>query len=128
MKDEDLLLVDTALADEKIHQKAKAQSKNKMVDEFLKHIPLQLGLEKNEAEYSARFKNSRIEFFYTIMKDKKVEFQEKTVYFNKGDQIIVAVAYKFELEELKSYFNVYFREAEFVVSKDRSQVCILITK
>lgn len=128
MKDEDLLLIDTAVVDEKINEKTELQARNKMVESFLVNIPLQLGLKKDDLEYSARFRNSRIEFFFTIKNDRKVAFQDKNVYFNKGDQIIVAIAYKHDKEDLKSYFNMYFSQADFVFSKDKAQVFILCKK
>lgn len=124
----DLLLVDVAVADQRIQEKAELQSKNKNVDRFLSYIPLQLGLKREDIEYSARFKNSRIEFFYTVNKNRKVEFQDKEIQFNKGDQIIVAVAYKHDKEELKTYFNVYFDEADIIPSEDQAQVFVLCKK
>jgi len=128
MRDGDILLVDTAIADPKIKEKTALRAKNKFVEKFLIHIPLRLGLEKTDLEYSARFKNSRVEFFFTILNDKKVEFRDRTVYFNKGDQIIVAIAYKHDMESLKTYFNMYFSEAGFILSKDKSQAFILCKK
>jgi len=120
-----IVLVD---ADPKIKEKTALQAKNKFMEKFLIHIPLRLGLEKTDLEYSARFKNSRVEFFFTILNDKKVEFRDRTVYFNKGDQIIVAIAYKHDMESLKTYFNMYFSEAGFILSKDKSQAFILCKK
>ena len=62
------------------------------------------------------------------MKDKKVEFQDKVVHFNEGDQIITAIAYKHDIDDLKSYFNIYFDEASMVQSEDGSQVFVLCKK
>lgn len=128
MKDSDLLIIDTAVADDKIQEKTELQAKNKMVREFLKYIPLQLGLIEEDVEYSARFKNSRIEFFFTIKNDRLVEFQKKNIQFNTGDQIIVAIAYKHDLENLKSYFNMYFDEVNVVLSKDKAQSFFICKK
>lgn len=124
----DLLLVDTAVVDPKIKEKTEMQSKNKKVEDFLIHIPLQLGLHRNELEYSARFRNSRIEFFFSIKTDREVDFQGKRVRFNAGDQIVVAIAYKHDKEDLKSYFNMYFNEADIILSKDQAQAFILAKK
>lgn len=128
MRDGDLLLVDTAVADEKIVEKTQLQAKNSMVNNFLRHIPMQLGLDSSEVQYDARFKNSRVEFYYILTCDKNVVFQGKTVQFYKGDQIIVAIAYKHREEDIRTYFNMYFREAEIVLSKDKAQAFILCTK
>jgi uncharacterized SAM-dependent methyltransferase len=128
MKDGDLLLVDTAVADEKVQERAQLQSKNQLVDKFLIQIPLQLGLTRDDLEYGARFKNSRIEFYYTIKNNKTINFQDKTLVFNKGDQIVVALAYKHDKDLLRSYFNMYFTEVLMKLSKDKAQAFILCKK
>lgn len=128
MREGDLLLVDTAVADDKVEERAKSQSKNKLVDEFLKHIPLQLGLKEEDISYGARWINSRIEFYYTINKEKTIQFQDKKVVFNKGDQIIVAIAYKHDKDDLRSYFNMYFSEVLMKLSKDKAQAFIFCKK
>lgn len=125
MKPGDLLLVDTAVADEKILEKTAAHSKNKSVENFLVHIPLQLGLSREDVEYGARFKNSRVEFYFSIKNDRKISFQDKTVYFNKGDQIIVSIAYKHDVKSLKNYFGLYFKDSTMILSKDKAQAFIL---
>ena len=92
------------------------------------HIPLQLGFEKEDIEYSARFKNSRAEMFYTINKDKTISFQEKNVEFKKGDQIIVCIAYKHSIDDLRTYLNLYFDKVDIEYSDDRSQALALCKK
>ena len=54
------------------------------VNEFLIHIPLQLGLTKEDIKFGTRFANSRVELYYTLLKDKKIKFQDKTVIFHKS--------------------------------------------
>lgn len=128
METKDLLLVDTAVADEKITEKAELQSKNKLVEEFLIQITSQIGLKREDVEYGARFKNQRVEFFFAIKNNKKIKFQDKTINFNIGDQIIVAIAYKHNIEDLKTYFNIYFTKADILLSNDKSQAFILCQK
>jgi len=93
---------------------------NEEVNQFLIHLPLQLGLGKDDVELEVRFKNSRVELYYVINKDKSIEFQGKKIYFNKGDQIIVAVSYKYNKEDFRKYLGLYFKDVKLSVSKDKS--------
>ena len=98
------------------------------MNEFFIHIPLQLGLDRKDIEFGARFKNSRIEYYYTIKKEKIIEFQGKKIRFNEGDQIVVAVSYKHETDDLLSILNVYFGEVNLKLSQDGSTaigICVL---
>jgi len=117
----DIFIVDTAVDDKRQDERAEAYRKNKRLNEWLIQIPLQLGLSEKDVELGVRFRNSRIEAFYTIKNDKKVEFQDKAVYFNKGDQMIVVVAYKHDKEDLKSYLNIHFDNVSVKISRDNSK-------
>ncbi len=128
MEKGDLFLVDTAVDDNKQEERAEAYQKNKKLNEWLIHIPLQLGLDKKDVELGVRFRNSRIEAYYTLKNDKKVAFQEKTVYFSKGDQIVVVVAYKHNKDDLKSYLNMHFDDVMVKISKDNSKALALCTR
>lgn len=128
MHEGDLLLIDTAVADKKVEERAKSHAKNKMVDNFLKYIPLQIGLKDTEIKYGAEFKNSRIEFYYEIKKNAEIKFQDKEVYFKEGDRIIVAIAYKHDVDNLKSIFKLYFDQIQTVLSEDKSQIFVLCKK
>lgn len=124
----DLFLVDTAVDDQKQGERAEAYKNNPRVNEWLIHLPLQLGLAKDEVELGVRFRNSRIEVYYTILKDKRIIFQNKAVGFSKGDQMIIAVAYKHDKEDLKSYLNIHFDDVMMKVSKDNSKAIALCEK
>ncbi len=129
MRENDLLLIGNGMNNHRVEEDiVKSCRENKGFDKFFVYIPLQIGFKKDEVEYDARFKNSRIEFFYTIKKDKKVQFQDKTVYFNKGDQIIVAMAYHYEKDEFMSYLKMYFGEVQLFSSKDESYSLALCRK
>jgi uncharacterized SAM-dependent methyltransferase len=124
----DLLVIDAAVADEMVLDRAKSQGENAEVNNFLIKMPLQLGLEKKDLEYHTRFRNYRVEYYYTIKRDKTIKFNEKEIVFNKGDQIIVAVAYKYEKEDLMTYLNLYFNFVETSFSGDKSKVIALCKK
>jgi len=128
MKEGDLFLVDTAIDDHKNEERAESYKKNQKFNDFLIHIPLQLGLKKEDLEWGTRFKNSRIEFYYTILNSKKIIFQNKTVWFDRGDQIIVAIAYKHDKDDLKTYLNMNFNDVLVKISKDHSKAMALCTK
>ena len=129
MKEDDLLLIGNGLNNHKVEEDiVKACRENKGFDKFLGYIPLKLGLDKEDVEYDARFRNSRIEFYYNIKNDKVVSFQNKKVLFNAGDQIIVAIAYHYENKELLKYLKMYFNDVKLYVSEDGSYGLALCKK
>jgi len=128
MNDNDLLLIDIAVADEKVEERAMAYAKNKQVNDFLIKIPEQLGLLKKDVENNARFKNSRVEYYYTIKNSKTIHLYGKEIVFNVGDQIIVAIGYKHDEKDLLAYLNLYFDSVDANFSDDRAQVSTLCKK
>ena len=77
---------------------------------------LQLGLKKEDLEFGVRFKNSRIESFYTIKKAKEISFLGRSLKFEAGDQVIVIVSYKYKKSDFISFMNLYFDESTVKVS------------
>src|SRR3989344_4575087 len=129
MRDGDLLLIGNGLDNHKVEEDiVKSCKENKGFDIFLSYIPLQLGLARDTIEYNVRFSNSRIEFYYTLLSNKTLKFQEKEVHFYKGDQIIVALAYQYEKEEFMSYLHMYFKNVKIYESSDGSYSLVLCTK
>lgn len=127
MKGGDLLLIGNGLDNR--HPEDILKSYNtKEVDEFLIHIPLQLGLLRKDVELGARFAHSRVELYYTIKNKKTIKFQEKEVVFNKGDQILVSVSYKYSKEDFTSFLKLYFDDVIIKISKDSSYALALCKK
>ena len=124
----DVFLVDTAIDDHKQEARAASYKTNKRANEWMIHIPLQLGLTRKDVEFGARFRNQRIEIYYSLLNDKAVKFQDKLVHFDKGDQIVVAVAYKHDLSDLSTYLNMHFDAVTLKVSKDQSKVFAICTR
>jgi uncharacterized SAM-dependent methyltransferase len=116
----DLFVAVAGIGSSKWEERAKTAKDDKKTNLFFKHILLQLGMKKGDVEFGSRFKNSRIEFYYTIKNDKKIDFQDKSVHLHSGDQIIVAVAYKQEKDELLSVLNMHFSGVNLKVSEDGS--------
>ena len=101
---------------------------NDFLDKMLVKTLTQIGLKKENLEYGARFKNSRVEMYYTIKEDCKISFLGRSVNFNKGDQIIVAVSYKYNREDFLSFLDLYFDDVMAKISEDGSYILALCKK
>ncbi len=128
MKGRDLFIVDTAIDDKKQNERIKSFEKNVKVSDWLIKIPLQLGLKKEDVKLNFRWANHRIEGYYIINKNKDINFRNKKVHFFKGDQIVVIVAYKYDLEDLKTFLNIHFDNVIIKTSNDKSKVLALCRK
>ena len=127
MKCGDFLLVGNGLDNRNPEDILRAYNNN-FLDKLLIKTLTQIGLDKNNLEYGARFKNSRIEMYYTLLSDCKISFLGREVSFNEGDQIIVAVSYKYNQEDFVSFMNLYFDDVLAKTSKDGSYILALCKK
>ena len=127
MEWDDVLLIGNGLSTRDVGSLLKSYT-GKEVNNFLIKIPLQLGLEEEEIEFGTRFRNSRVELYYTITKDKRIEFQGRVVQFNKGDQIIVSVSYHYPREEFIRFIKLYFGNVEEYLSKDSTYALAICKK
>lgn len=127
MKEGDYLIIGNGLSTKDSEALLESYT-NDYVDSFLSHIPLQLGLDKSEISFGTRFKNSRIELFYALNKDKLVKFQDKEVLFNKGDRIIVSVSYHYKKEDFIGFLKMYFNDVKFYITKDETYALALCKK
>ena len=127
MKGGDFLLIGNGLDNRDSEDILKAYS-NKYLDKMLVKTLTEIGLKEDNLEYGARFNNSRIEMYYTIKKDCKIKFLEKEVQFNRSDQIVVAVSYKYTKEDFMSFLNIYFDDVITKVSEDGSYALALCKK
>lgn len=124
MKKGDLLLIGNGLDTRNPEEIIKSYN-NKEVNHFLSYLPLQLGLDEEDIKFGTRFANSRIEEYYTINKDKTIKFQDKEIDFSAGDQIIVAVSYKYDQKDFEHFLKRYFGEVQLSVSEDGSYALAL---
>lgn len=127
MKGDDYLLIGNGLDNRKIEEILNAYNVKEQ-DTFLKKILTQIGLKEDEIEYGVRFQHSRIEAYYTIKKDTKIEFLNKKIKFNKGDQIIVGVSYKYSKNDFMTFLKLYFDEIDLKISEDNSYALALCKK
>ena len=119
MESGDLLIIGNGLDNRHPEEILKAYTNNE-VNNFLKHIPLQIGLKENEIEFGTRFQNSRVELLYSIKEEKTIEFNQKKLILNAGDQLLVSVSYKYSADDFKSFLKMYFTKSEIFTSKDAS--------
>jgi uncharacterized SAM-dependent methyltransferase len=127
MKGGDFLLIGNGLDNRHPEEILKSYNTPE-VNEFMIHIPTQLGLSKDDVEFGTRFANSRVEVYYTIKKEQKIKFHGKEVVFQVGDQILVSVSYKYNREDFISFLNLYFDDVMAKVSEDGSHVLALCKK
>lgn len=127
MKGDDFLLIGNGLDNSKPEEILKSYDTEE-VNKFLIHIPIKLGLKSEDVDLGTRFKNSRVELYYTLNKDKSIIFQGKEVKFNKGDQILVSVSYKYTKEDFASFLNLYFDDVTIKTSEDGSYALALCKK
>jgi uncharacterized SAM-dependent methyltransferase len=119
MKDGEYVLIGNGL-DNREHDDIIKSYQEPIVDKWLFKIAQQAGLERKDVEFGVRFANGRVELYYSLTADKKVTFQDKNIYFSKGDQIIVAVSYKYTKDEFEEFAHLYFKRVKMFTSKDKS--------
>lgn len=127
MEWDDILLIGNGLSTKNTENLLKSYGTPE-VNEFLIQIPEQIGLERKEVKFGSRFRNQRVELYYTLLKDKQIEFQGKRVSFNKGDQIIVAVSYHYNKNDFISFMKMYFGNVNVYLSPDESYALVLCKK
>ncbi len=102
--------------------------KDTLFHQWYIHLMHGLGFKDEEVRYDARFGNSRVECFYTLLTDKTIQHAEKSVVFKKGDEILVAVIYKYYARELENFCRMYFPEGEFLTDEEREYALVVCTK
>lgn len=127
MKGGDFLLIGNGLDHKKPEEILKSYN-SEHFNKFSIHPLLQLGLKKENLEFGVRFKNSRIESFYTIKEAVEISFLGRSVKFEVGDQVIVIVSYKYNKEDFISFLNLYFDDVMAKISKDGSYALALCKK
>lgn len=97
-------------------------------NEWFINIPQSIGLNENEVEYNVRLVDNRAETYYKIKADKKISAGNKTIYFKKDDEIVVAVVYHYTENELKKIFKMYFNSVQIATDKAGTYGLILVKK
>ncbi|MFA5992779.1 MAG: L-histidine N(alpha)-methyltransferase [Candidatus Pacearchaeota archaeon] len=127
MREGDLLLIGNGLDNRHKDELTKSYN-NDAVNNFQINVPFQIGLTEKDIEFGVRFRNSRIEILYTLKKDKKITFQNKTIEFNRGDKIITAISYKYDKYDFMAFMKMYFEDVKMYVSPDEMYALVLCKK
>jgi len=102
--------------------------KSKLFKNWFDHLMKAMGFDGKEVSYDARFANGRLEDYYTINKGKKIHYGGKIMEFKKGDEIVVAILYKYYEKELEEFCRMYFREVELVKDEENEYALVLCVK
>jgi len=127
MRGGDILIIGNGL-DNRNPQDILRAYNNPHLDNLLIKTLTQISLDKKDLEYGARFKNSRVEMYYTIKKTKELIFLGRKVTLYEGDQIIVGVSYKYNQGDFSSFMNLYFNEAMIKTSTDGAYALAICKK
>lgn len=129
MKDGDYLLIGNGLDNGFVNRDVVDHLKqSKPLYKFFVHVPLELGLKENDVEFNIHFKNSRVEYVFTIKKDITTTFHDKRINFYRGDQMIVGYTYHYEKKEFKDFLEMYFDKVTLFPSEDGSYTLALCKK
>lgn len=100
--------------------------KDHLFNDWFIHVMNALGFKDNEVKIDVRFTN-RLECFYHILVNKKINYEGNKVSFKKGDEVIVAIQYKFFERELKKYCKMYFSQVKIFKTKNE-EYCLIVCK
>ena len=102
--------------------------KHPLFPEWFGCLMSEMGFEDGQIEYDARFENGRVECFYTLKENVVLDFEGQRFEFKKGDEVIVAVLYKYYEQELLKFCKMYFREVELLKDRDGEQAIVVCKK
>lgn len=126
--DIDYLLLGLALSDGKGSEDLVRSYHCKENDDFLGLILTQVGFERDEIEFGVRYRNSRVEAYYTVQRDKKIPFGGQSVSFYKGDQILVGVSRRYTQDQIKEAISIYFSDFKIFTNKEKNWALVLCKK
>jgi len=101
---------------------------NAHIERFLIQVIEQAGVSRSEVKYNARFRNSRVEMCYTLLKDKKITHLGKTLHLKKSDNIIIAISYKYSQEELYNALKNFFKTVKIYTDKQETYALAVCKK
>ena len=102
--------------------------KSALFKEWFDHLIDGFGINIKDVEYDARFANGRLETFYRIKKDIVLTYKGKKVEFKAGDELVVAILYKYYEKELEEFCKMYFREVELVKDEANEYALVICKK
>jgi uncharacterized SAM-dependent methyltransferase len=102
--------------------------KDESIHQWLITILLQIGFDESDVEYDVRFIDSRIEEIYRLTSDKKISYEGKDVFFQKGDIIITAISNKYSKQDLLSALSTFFSQVEYEINNEGTYLVALCKK
>lgn len=102
--------------------------KEKVWHDWFKHLMKELSFKDEDLEYNARFGNSRVELFYKLKNDKSLDLGGQSVSFKTGDEVLVAVLYKYFPEEFEKFCKMYFSDVALIKDKDSEYALVMCKK
>src|SRR3989338_2803377 len=120
MAKNDVLLIGNGISNGRKSGEWIKDYKNEKINKWLIKVPLLLGLKESDIKYEVRFVNSRIEEIYILQKYISLKHLGKTVKFEKGDIIIVAISYKYTKDKFKQNIKKFFPKVKIYTDKDKS--------
>jgi uncharacterized SAM-dependent methyltransferase len=98
--------------------------KHELIRQWLMKFVEGLGFNEEDGELEARFSHGRVEGAFKVKKGKAFKHDGKDIVIQPGDEILVAVLYKYFEEELENICKKYFSEVK--LKKDEMDEYALI--
>ena len=124
MKKDDLLLLGNNLLLNDIGKNVEPY-KNNYLNKFLLKVVEQIGLNKNDVVYGARFNIDKIEMYFDVIKNKTIKHNNKNVSFQSGDRIIVAYSHRYLFNTIKEKIEKYFKNTKYFTNTEKDYVLTL---
>ncbi len=102
--------------------------KHDVWNQWFINLTRELGINDEDIDYDARFGNSRVEAYYTFNKDRSIDINGKKVNFKKGDEILVAILYKYYAEELDKFCSMYFTDVRLLTDREEEYALAVCRK
>ncbi len=106
----------------------KSCRENNFLNKFFMKIPLSIGIKKDEISWNVRFRNSRIEFYYKILKNINLKVREKEIEMRSGDELVIGFTYHYRKDELSDFLKIYFDKVNLKASEDGSYALAICKK
>jgi len=128
MAESDVLVMDSTVDVDGQERCLKFYKTNSAIYDWLIQIPEGLGFNKEDLELGTRFENNRVEIFFKIKKPKKIEKNGYEIIFDKGDEIIVIVSYRYKIRDFRSFLSMNFNQVSVSMNKNGSMAIALCKK
>jgi uncharacterized SAM-dependent methyltransferase len=119
MKKRDFLLIGNGINPKSEDELIKSYNNKAMIDFWIQPLSL-IGFKENEVQYKTRFVDSRMELYFKILKPKKITYMDKTIEFNKNDEILIGISYKYTKAKFKKILSQFFKKVRVITNKDET--------